>query len=79
MNIINSLLSVNFTPDREGHDNKNIVLHTMFGTVSGRDAYFRNSTTRASNHYGIGLNGDITQWVLDADTALQTDDDPIRA
>jgi hypothetical protein len=78
MNIINSLLNVNFTPGREGHDIKYIVLHTMFGTVNSRSAIFRDPTTRASDHYTVALDGTISQWVSDADTALQTDNDSIN-
>lgn len=73
MNIVNSLLSINFTSGREGHNIKNIVLHTMAGTVSGRDSYFKSPDAKISDHYGIGLNGDITRWVAEGDTAWQTD------
>lgn len=69
MNIVDSLLDINFTSGREGHDTKNIVLHTMSGTVNDRDAYFRSPDAKASIHYGVGLNGDIRRWVLEADTA----------
>src|SRR5450755_992316 len=76
MNIIDSLLSINFSSGREGHDIKNIILHTMSGTVSGIDILFRNPESKVSVHYGVGLNGDIKRWVLEADTALQTDNEP---
>ena len=76
MNIIDSLLSINFTSGREGHNIKNIILHTMRNTVSGIDALFRNPDSKVSVHYGVGLNGDITRWVQEADVALQTDNEP---
>ena len=76
MNIIDSFLSINFSSGREGHNIENIILHTMSGTVSGIDALFRNPDAKVSVHYGIGLNGDIRRWVLEADAAWQTDNAP---
>src|SRR5881227_1611652 len=78
MNIIDSLLNINFTSGREGHNIKNIVLYTMSGTVSGRDSYFRSPDTKASVHYGIGLNGEIMRWVSETDTAWQTDNGTVN-
>jgi hypothetical protein len=78
MNIINTLLNTNFTPGREGHEIRNIVLHTLVGTISASDARFRNLDAKVSVHYGVGLNGDISRWVLETDTAWQTDNRPVN-
>lgn len=40
-----------------------VVLHTMVGTVQGANARFNDSTSQVSAHYGIGLDGNIYQWV----------------
>ncbi len=48
----------------------------MVGTVSGSDEHFRDPTTQVSVYYGVGLNSVITRWVLETDTALQTDNEP---
>lgn len=46
-----------------------IVLHIMEGTLSGSDAWFRNSASQASAHFGVGKDGTIYQWVDTADRA----------
>ena len=48
----------------------------MSSTVSGINALFLSPDSKVSVHYGIGLNGDITRWVQEADAALQTDNEP---
>lgn len=48
MNIANSLVDTNFTPGREGHEIRNIVLHTMNGTVNGIDALFLSPDAKVS-------------------------------
>lgn len=40
-----------------------IVNHVMEGTLIGTDQHFRNPSTMASTHFGIGRNGEIWQWV----------------
>jgi len=40
-----------------------IILHTMDGYLAGTDAWFTRPTTKSSTHYGIGLNGEIHQYV----------------
>lgn len=48
---------------RDGQSPKYICLHIMAGTLIGTDAWFANSTSQVSAHYGIGLNGEIHQYV----------------
>ena len=54
MNIVNSLLEVNFTPGREGHSIRNIILRTMSGPVSGRGSYFRNGDVAVATDMPFG-------------------------
>lgn len=46
-----------------------VVLHVMQGTLDGTDAWFRNSSSQASAHFGVGKDGRIFQWVDTADRA----------
>lgn len=46
-----------------------IVLHTMGGTLAGSDAWFNNPSSQVSAHYGVGLSGEIHQYVKLSDTA----------
>jgi hypothetical protein len=40
-----------------------LVLHTMAGHISGADAWFATSRSKASSHYGISLDGHVHQYV----------------
>lgn len=40
-----------------------IVIHTMAGTLESCDSWFRNPASQVSSHYGIGLAGEIHQYV----------------
>jgi N-acetylmuramoyl-L-alanine amidase len=48
---------------RQGHQPIALVLHTMGGTLAGCDSWFRNPSSQVSAHYGIGLDGEIHQYV----------------
>lgn len=40
-----------------------IIIHTMEGTTKGSTSHFSNPNTNASAHYGVSLDGSITQWI----------------
>lgn len=40
-----------------------IVVHIMAGTLVGTDSWFATPTSQVSAHYGVGLNGEIHQYV----------------
>lgn len=63
--------SANWDKGRAGKVVTGIVLHTTVGTISGAQARFNDPASQVSVHYGIGLDGSITQWVEEADTAYQ--------
>jgi hypothetical protein len=46
-----------------------VVLHIMEGTLAGSDSWFRNASSQASAHFGVGKDGRIYQWVDTADRA----------
>lgn len=46
-----------------------VVLHIMEGTLDGSDSWFRNPSSQASSHFGVGTDGRIYQWVDTADRA----------
>lgn len=69
MNITKRLIPVNFTKGRSGFKPTAIVLHLMDGTLKGTDSWFRNPTSQASTHYGVGKKGEVYHWVDEADTA----------
>lgn len=39
------------------------MIHTMGGTLLGCDSWFRNPSSEVSAHYGVGLSGEIHQYV----------------
>lgn len=43
--------------------------HTMVGSLTGTDSYFRNISTGVNSHFGVGGDGTIYQWV---DTAYRS-------
>ncbi len=63
MNIIQKP-SLNFS-SREGYTPELIVIHIMAGSLSGTDDWFTKmaATSQVSAHYGIGLKGEIHQYV----------------
>lgn len=68
MNIIQKPCT-NFKTGRDGYKPEIIVIHIMAGTLAGTDSWFANPASQVSSNYGIGLNGEIHQYVKDEDTA----------
>ena len=68
LNII-SRPSPNITNGRNGYKPEAIVIHIMEGTLDGTDSWFQNKFSKVSAHYGIGLKGDIHQYVNEANCA----------
>jgi hypothetical protein len=71
MNINQGLISVNFSPGRYGQTVRNIVLHTMVGTIAGSQSRFQSAASQVSAHYGVAETGEIRQWVSEGNTAWQ--------
>lgn len=68
MDIQRRLTPVNFT--RGGNQKKGICIHTQVGNLDGTDAWFHNSSSGVSAHYGIDLDGSrVFQWVEENDQA----------
>jgi len=61
--------SPNFWEGRNGHQPIAIVIHTMDGFLGGSDSHFNNPATEVSAHFGVGLNGEIHQYVDMNDSA----------
>jgi N-acetyl-anhydromuramyl-L-alanine amidase AmpD len=40
-----------------------IIVHTMAGTLESCDSWFNNPSSQVSSHYGIGLGGEMHQYV----------------
>lgn len=69
MNIEKKLIPINYTIGRYGFNPEAIVIHLMDGTLKGTDSWFRNPDAKASTHYGVGLKGEVYQWVEEKDMA----------
>jgi N-acetyl-anhydromuramyl-L-alanine amidase AmpD len=61
--------SPNYWPGHGGFAVRAIVLHTMAGTLASCDAWFKNQGSQVSAHFGIGLEGDIHQYVALSNSA----------
>ncbi|HEY7061717.1 MAG TPA: N-acetylmuramoyl-L-alanine amidase [Chloroflexota bacterium] len=59
----------NYTVGRYGYQPLAIVLHTMDGSLAGCDSWFNNPQAVVSAHYGVGLGGEIHQYVKLTDMA----------
>lgn len=59
--------SPNHYQGRNGYDITHITLHIMVGYLGGTDSVFKNPSTQASAHYGIGADGTIHQYVNESD------------
>ena len=68
MRIKKDLLSINFTP-KGIKEHRGIVLHSMWGSYLGSIAWFKNPKSKASAHYLISAEGEITQMVDEKDMA----------
>lgn len=67
MNNITWIGSPNHYQGRNGYDITHITLHIMVGYLGGTDSVFKNPSTQASAHYGIGADGTIHQYVDESD------------
>ncbi len=47
-----------------------IVIHVMDGTLKGTDTWFHDPSAKVSAHYGVGVGGNIHQYVTENDTAF---------
>jgi hypothetical protein len=59
--------SPNYYNGRDGYHVDHITLHIMVGYLTSADNYFQLPASSASAHYGIGGNGEIHQYVSEAD------------
>lgn len=59
----------NFAAGRKGHTIQAIVIHVMEGSMEGTLAWFRNTLSKVSAHYGVSRKGEVVQYVDDQDTA----------
>lgn len=59
--------SPNHYQGRNGYHITHITLHIMVGYLGGTDSVFKNPSTQASAHYGIGADGTIHQYVDESD------------
>ena len=59
----------NYSLGRQGKKVELIVVHLMDGSQEGTAAWFANPRANASAHYGVSSEGDIDQYVSEADTA----------
>ena len=59
----------NFTKGRGTFKPEMVVMHIMAGTLSGSDDWFSKSESKVSAHYGVGVGGEIHQYVREDDTA----------
>ena len=66
---ITQVPSPNMTKGRKGYKPEAIVIHVMEGTLSGTDSWFKNPVSSVSAHYGVGVAGDVHQYVQEQDTA----------
>lgn len=68
MNIIQKSCP-NFKPGRQGYKPEIIFIHIMEGSLASTDSWFSNTASQVSSHYGVGLNGEVHQYVQEIDTA----------
>ena len=66
---ITQVHSPNFAAGRKTYTPIAIVIHIMEGSMAATDSWFGSTVSQVSSHYGIGINGDIHQYVQEADTA----------
>jgi len=68
MNVKKDILTINFTPNGM-KEIRGLVIHSMWGTYQGSITWFKNPDAKASAHYLISAEGEITQMVEDKDMA----------
>lgn len=60
----------NYTTGRSGNRKPElVVIHVMDGTLKGTDSWFASAASQVSAHYGIGLDGEVHQYVKEENTA----------
>ena len=61
----------NYTRGRGGHKIDMVVMHHMAGKCTAQTCgtFFQNPNRKGSTHYGIGYDGEIAQYVDEANTA----------
>jgi N-acetylmuramoyl-L-alanine amidase len=59
---ITKIPSPNFG-ERNGYKPEIIVLHIMAGTLEGTNSWFKNQDSQVSSNYGVGLKGQIVEYV----------------
>lgn len=59
----------NFWKGRGGYTPKAVVIHIAQGYLAGAHSWFNNPRSQASSHYMVGRNGEIWQFVDEADSA----------
>jgi N-acetyl-anhydromuramyl-L-alanine amidase AmpD len=61
--------ALNFTRGRAGRTPRGIVVHTNVGSFRSTIAWFADPRCEVSAHYLVGLDGEIAQFVHEADAA----------
>lgn len=61
--------SPNKSVGRGGYRPEAIVIHIMEGSLEGTRTWFLSPQSKVSAHYGIGVNGEVHQYVAEGDTA----------
>lgn len=61
--------SPNFFTGRYGYNSEIIVVHIMAGSLSATDNWFADTNSQVSSHYGVGENGEVHQYVDEANSA----------
>lgn len=61
--------SPNYSNGRRSYTPIAIVIHIMDGTLSGTDQWFQDEHAKVSAHFGIGKDGEVHQYVHQANTA----------
>lgn len=59
----------NFSRGRSGMEVIAVCLHTMAGSLSSCDSWFSNPAAQVSSQFGVGLYGELHQYVSLGDTA----------
>lgn len=61
--------SPNFIAGRGAYKPQMVVIHVMAGTLAGTDSWFASTVSQVSAHYGVGLSGEIHQYVQEENQA----------
>lgn len=59
--------SPNHYQGRNGLSITHVTLHIMVGRLAGTDSCFQRADFKAASHYGVGADGEVWQWVDEAD------------